>query len=347
MNRVLVYRAIGLGDFLTAVPALRAVARAFPSAELCLAAPAPLAPLAPLTGAVRTFLPTGELAPPLWSGPPPALAVNLHGRGPQSHRLLQALRPRRLVAFANPEVGVLGPRWRPDEHEVARWCRLLEESGIRADPGDLDLAVPPAPPPVRAATVVHPGTAAPGRRWPVDRFAAVAAQLSAWGHSVVVTGVASEVAAARSVAVRAGLPGDRVLAGRLDLGHMAALVADARLVVCGDTGVGHLATAYRTPSVLLFGSMPPASWGPPAGRREHRVIWHGDLAGRSAQDRQPHPALLAITVEEVLAAVGEVMGAAPQVVAEDQAAAVTAANHSAVLARPSCQGTAGSQPSTR
>jgi ADP-heptose:LPS heptosyltransferase len=239
----------------------------------------------------------------------------LHGRGPQSHRLLQALAPGRLVAFANPDAGVRGPRWRPDEHEVARWCRLLEESGIRADPGQLGLAVPAAPPPVRAATVVHPGAAASGRRWPVDRFAAVATQLSAEGHSVVVTGVPSEAAAARSVAVRAGLPDDRVLAGRLDLGEMAALVADARLVVCGDTGVGHLATAYRTPSVLLFGPMPPASWGPPAGRREHRVIWHGELAGRPAGDGQPHPAVLAITVEEVLAAVADVDRAGPPAVA--------------------------------
>ena len=142
MSRILVYRAIGLGDFLTGVPALRAVARAFPGANLCLASPAPLAPLARLTGAVRTFLPTGELAPPPWSGKAPALAVNLHGRGPQSHRLLQALTPGRLVAFAHPDVGVLGPRWRADEHEVARWCRLLEESGMPAAPGELDLAVP-------------------------------------------------------------------------------------------------------------------------------------------------------------------------------------------------------------
>ena len=315
MSRILVYRAIGLGDFLTGVPALRAVARAFPTAEVCLAAPAPLAPLVPLTGAVRTFLPTGELAPPRWTGEAPALAVNLHGRGPQSHRLLQALTPGRLVAFANPDVGVQGPPWRPAEHEVARWCRLLEESGIPADPGNLDLAAPSVAPPVCAATVVHPGAAAPGRRWPVDRFAAVAAQLSAEGHSVVVTGVPSELPAARSVAVQAGLPDDRLLAGRLSLAGMAALVADARLVVCGDTGVGHLATAYRTPSVLLFGPMPPALWGPPPGRGEHRVIWHGEVADRPEQNGRPHPAVLAIPVEEVLAAVREVDRADPAVVA--------------------------------
>lgn len=306
MSRILVYRAIGLGDFLTGVPAVRAVARAFPSADVCLAAPAPLAPLIPLIGAVRTFVPTRELEPPPWSGPPPALAVNLHGRGPQSHRLLQALAPGRLVAFASRDAGVDGPLWRPDEHEVARWCRLLDESGIPADARDLDLAVPPVPPPAPAATVVHPGASAGGRRWPVDRFAAVAAALAAQGHHVVVTGVRAEVTAARAVAAGAGLAADRVLAGRLDLGAMAALVAAARLVVCGDTGVGHLATAYRTPSVLLFGSMSPELWGPPVGRREHRVIWHRDRARAPTPDGAPHPALLAISVEEVLAAAGEV-----------------------------------------
>jgi ADP-heptose:LPS heptosyltransferase len=313
MTRIIIYRAIGLGDFLTGVPALRAVAHAFPSAEVCLAAPAPLARLVPLTGAVHTFLSTSELVPPPWSGAPPALAVNLHGRGPQSHRLLQALTPRRLVAFANPDARVEGPRWRPDEHEVARWCRLLDESGIPADPGDLALALPRIPPAVPAATVVHPGAAATGRRWPVERFAAVAAQLTARGHHVVVTGVPAEAGAAQALAALAGLPAERVLAGRLELDALAALVAAARLVVCGDTGVGHLATAYGTPSVLLFGPMSPALWGPPAGWREHRVIWHGDRAHRSATEEEPHPALLGISVAEVLAVVGELERPGPAV----------------------------------
>jgi ADP-heptose:LPS heptosyltransferase len=163
--------------------------------------------------------------------------------------------------------------------------------------------------------VVHPGAAAPDRRWPVDRFAAVAAQLAARGHHVVVTGVPAELAAARAVAAGAGLPDDRILAGQLDLGAMAALVAAARLVICGDTGVGHLATAYRTPSVLLFGPMSPALWGPPAGRREHRVLWHGERTGRRAGDGEPHPALLAITVAEVLAGADELQRLGPQGVA--------------------------------
>src|SRR2546429_21509 len=82
-----------------------------------------------------------------------------------------------------------------------------------------------------------PGAKDPGRRWPVARFAEVARQLRRAGYDVVVTGSPAERALALRVAEGAGLPGDRVLAGRTDVGGLAALVAHARLVVCGDTGI--------------------------------------------------------------------------------------------------------------
>jgi ADP-heptose:LPS heptosyltransferase len=217
--------------------------------------------------------------------------------------VLQAMRPKRLIAFRRDDLGVAGPSWRDDEHEVDRWCRLLAESGIDASSEELELQVPDVPPPVRSATVVHPGAAAASRRWPADRFAAVARALAAGGHDVVVTGSEAERSLAELVAGAAGVCQDRVLAGRLDLARMAALVASARLVVCGDTGVGHLATAYRVPSVLLFGPMSPALWGPPPGRPQHRVLWHADRATLPTETGTPHPAVLAIEVGEVLAAV--------------------------------------------
>ncbi|MEP6462238.1 MAG: glycosyltransferase family 9 protein [Frankiaceae bacterium] len=54
---------------------------------------------------------------------------------------------------------------------------------------------------------------------------------------------------------------DAVLAGRTSLPRLAALIADAAVLPCGDTGVAHLDSAYRTLSVLLFGPTPPARWG--------------------------------------------------------------------------------------
>ncbi|HEX8135794.1 MAG TPA: glycosyltransferase family 9 protein, partial [Actinomycetes bacterium] len=233
-----------------------------------------------------------------------ALAVNLHGRGPESHRLLLAAEPRRLLAFAHPAVPASseGPRWRADEHEVARWCRRLEESGSAADPRRLDLALPPGPRPhgVRGATLVHPGAASPARRWPAERFAAVARAETRAGRPVVVTGGPAEVELAHEVAGRAGLPPEAVHAGGGGVLALGRLVAAAGRVVCGDTGVAHLATALGTPSVVLFGPTAPALWGPPADRPWHRALWAGTSG--DPHGRLVDPGLLAVTVDQVLEA---------------------------------------------
>jgi ADP-heptose:LPS heptosyltransferase len=309
---VVVLRALGLGDLLTAIPALRALADAFPRHPRLLATPAVLAPLARATGAVDDVVPAEGLAEPLDPRLRGAgLAVNLHGRGPESSDLLLATEPRRLVAFAHPAVPASssGPRWRPDEHEVARWCRLLEESGIAADPTRLDLELPPGPVPhgAQGATLIHPGAASPSRRWPPDRFAEVARTEVAGGRRVIVTGGPTEVELAHDVADRAGLPESAVHAGQSGVLTIGRLVAAADRVVCGDTGIAHLATALRTPSVVLFGPTSPALWGPPPDRPWHRALWAGTTG--DPHGHLPDPGLLALEVDQVLEALADLPAA--------------------------------------
>jgi ADP-heptose:LPS heptosyltransferase len=117
---------------------------------------------------------------------------------------------------------------------------------------------------------------------------------------VVVTGDPSERELAVRVAELAGLGGAAVLAGRTSLAQFAAAIAHAGRVVSGDTGAAHLATAFGTPSVVLFGPVSPAQWGPPAGDPRHRALWAG-------HEGDPHAAvvdrgLLEITVADVLRA---------------------------------------------
>jgi ADP-heptose:LPS heptosyltransferase/uncharacterized protein YjbJ (UPF0337 family) len=147
--------------------------------------------------------------------------------------------------------------------------------------------------------VIHPGAASAARRWPAERWAAVARAEAADGRAVAVTGSAQELALAETVARGAGRRA-LVLAGRTDLLGLAATVAAAGTVVCGDTGVAHLATAFGVPSVLIFGPTPPDEWGPPPGRTRHRVLWAGRRGDPHAQ--RPDAGLLEITVDEVLEA---------------------------------------------
>lgn len=299
---VLVLRALGLGDLLAGVPALRALAAALPGRPLTVLAPAVAGTLLELAGLPATVHPVDGVRrlPATLDGVPRSdLAVNLHGRGPQSHLLLQQVATRQ-VAFANPVAGVDGPAWRPEEHERVRWCRLVSTClEVDAHPDDVLLARPDVDPVVPGAFIVHPGAATGARRWPAQRWAAVVAAAAAQGHDVVVTGTPGE----RALAERVADGRARVLAGETDLRQLAALVADASRVVCGDTGVGHLAAAYAVPSVHLFGPTAPARWGPPVGG-PHRVLWRPeptDAPGDPLSDVLD-PALARITVAEVLAA---------------------------------------------
>ena len=307
MTTVLALRALGLGDALTGIPALRGLRRAHPGARLVLAAPAGVGGFLASFGVVDDVLDTAGLQPLPWAGEPPDVAVNLHGRGPQSHRLLREVRPGRMVAFACPEAGYRdGPPWPAQAHEVDRWCELVRWAGGHCSPDDLRLPGPRE----GSHVVLHPGAASGSRRWPAERWAAVAAELARRGRDVVVTGVPAE--ADLCARVTAAHPGVRDACGNSSLAELADLVASAALVLCGDTGIAHVATAFGTPSVLLFGPVPPALWGPRIDTDRHTVLWHphdddpvGDPHAESTDVR-----LMRVEVDEVLAAAEERLTAA-------------------------------------
>lgn len=315
--QLLVLRALGLGDLLVAIPALRALKRHFPAHLLVVAAPGWLRSLLDIIDVVDQHVPVAGLAKTelaaLEGFRQPDVAVNLHGNGVQSRDALLALKPSRYLGHAVPDLGNFrqaggpatgGPPWRDGIHERVRWVLMLQWYGIGGDPDDFRLPRPAAPEGSTSpagASVLHVGAAFGSRLWPVDRFAAVARELTRRGHHVVLTGDSSDIGRAAQVAELAGLETGHVLAGRQDLGAFIATVANARLLVSGDTGAAHLASAFATPSAVIFGPVAPSQWGPPdsgphvvltdAGRRR------GDPFADSAD-----PALLAITHPDVLEA---------------------------------------------
>ena len=300
---LLALRALKLGDLLVAVPALRGLRRAFPEHRILYAAPAWIAEALELVGGIH-HLPTPGLDDPL-TVPRGAVdvAVNLHGNGAESRLRIEELQANRVVAHAS--AGTDGPEWTTGIPERERWTRLLNWHGIDADPLDYRLNRPSVPSPRPGATVIHVGAAYGSRLWPVERFADVAVELAAAGHQVVLTGGTSERARAEETAALAKLKGanldDGLLAGRQGLAEFAATIAEARLVISADTGAAHLASAYERPSVVLFGPAPAEEWGPPPG--PHVVLTAVELRRGDVFSADPDPALLAVSVRDVLDAV--------------------------------------------
>lgn len=304
---VLVLRALGLGDAVAGIAALRGVRRAWPAGRIVLAAPSWYGGWLRGLGVVDEVLHTQGLARLDW---PTGghVAVNLHGCGPQSHQLLTATRPARLIAFRCRAAGHdEGPDWSYEEHEVVRWCQLV--SGAGGPCGSEDLRLPRLTP-INGHIVVHPGAASAARRWPAPRWREVVRSLVDRGHDVAVTGDRTEHNLCAGIV--SGMPRARNLAGRLSVSALAELIAGATVLIAGDTGPAHLATAFGTPSVLLFGPTSPTRWGPVIDLDRHVVLWHGGSGYGDPHAAELDPALARIEVDEVVSVAFELLARIPQ-----------------------------------
>jgi len=114
--------------------------------------------------------------------------------------------------------------------------------------------------------VLSPSSAWPTKRWLPEGFAAVGDHLAARGYAVVLTGGPGETEPAAAAAAAMEAPAVNV-AGRTTPREVAALVAEAALLVANDSAPVHLASAFDTPTVAVFGATVPAQgFGPLASR---------------------------------------------------------------------------------
>ena len=304
LKRIAIFRALGgLGDFLCIVPALRSLRAVFPQAEIVLIG---LPGVKPLVKRFNRYVDRlmefpGYPGLPEQSMPLPQipvflqqaqnkrfdLALQLHGSGTITNPLTVLLGARINAGFFIP--GQYCPdeiRFLPylaQESEVRRYLRLLEFLGIPTQGEELEfpfyeedkqelIAVHEVCHLTKGEYVcVHPGASTPIRCWQPEGFAAVADAIAQQlGLRVVLTGSKQEVELCQAVAAMMKTP-TLSLAGRTSLGAMAALLNDARLLICNDTGVSHLAAALCVPSVVIFSQSDPERWAP-LNRDRHRII---------------------------------------------------------------------------
>ena len=163
--------------------------------------------------------------------------------------------------------------FRPFAIEPKAWGELAAELADGAEPAPYrptDWPMPPARDftlPSSPYVLLHVGASTPLKQWPAERWQSLAEWLAGRGvHVVLSCGRGEERLIAEAD------PQEKFLRypGNLDLAQLWRLLANARMVVCPDTGVTHLAHLAGTPSVVLYGPGNPALFGRGEFWREHR-----------------------------------------------------------------------------
>ncbi len=308
VRRIAVLRALQLGDFLVAVPALRALRARFPLAEITLIGlPWTRALLPRYRRYIDRFV---EFAgyPGLDEVPVDAqrtqrflaeqrdygydLVMQMHGSGGVSNPLAYELGGRITVGYYEgefPRTLTIGAPYPHELHEIQRnlgLVALLEGTGgtrgtqletqlefplFETDHAEAAALLRGLPRAERPWIALHPGSRPPARRWPAPYFAEVANELARrFSAQIILTGGPGEETTVQDVFKRLDVPALN-LVGQTSLGGLAALISKVDLFISNDTGPAHISHAFDSPSITIFGPADQRRWAP-LDRTRHPIV---------------------------------------------------------------------------
>lgn len=302
VKKILLFRALQLGDLLCSVPALRALRAAYPHAEITLAGlpwaeslvwrfpdyldrfihfpgypGLPEQPFDP--AAITTFL--NYVQQKQFD-----LALQMQGNGSVVNPMVELFDAKytagfRLAGHYYPDNGLFIDY--PDSgHETMRHLKLMDHLGIpsqgthlefpltNADQQEfdqLDLQLNP-----KQYVCVHPGSRGAWRQWPTNYFAVLADYCSEQGFAPVLTGTKEELPIVHEVLLQMKHQ-PVVTAGRTSIGAAGVLIKNAFALISNCTGVAHMASAFETPAVIISMDGEPERWAPMDKTLHHVIDW--------------------------------------------------------------------------
>jgi lipopolysaccharide heptosyltransferase I len=287
MNKFLIIRLGSLGDVVHGIPAAAALRRRYPQAQIdwlvdprytelldlveCIDRRIPFDPRNLMHGRGRAWTAVRDLRQTQYDA-----VIDLQGLV-KSAVLSRLVSARRTIGF--PRAHLREPLARlfyaetPDPgsatHVIYKNVALLGALGVEDRSVRFPITIPRTPAAAVAAeragsseyAIVNPGAAWPNKRWPADRFGAVAAAIrQALGVcSVVLWGPGEQPLAE---AVVSASQGAAVVAPKTTITDIVGVARAARVMISGDTGPLHIAGAVGTPVVALFGPTFPERNGP-------------------------------------------------------------------------------------
>jgi ADP-heptose:LPS heptosyltransferase len=291
-----------LGDLLCSIPAIRALRRGFPEAEITLVS-LPWATF--LVDRFPSYF-NSFISFPGYPGLPEQpfngkhfvqfinlildqefdLSIQIHGNG----------------TIANPLVGLFGAKFKagfynegqylPDENnfikypndvsEVERHLKLMQHLGLMADDKQMEFPIIPKdyedleqaelglqP---HEYVIIHPGSRGEERRWEPKYFAAAADLCAENGFKVVVTGTKDEAFIVENVISNMKHKPINA-AGKTSLGAAGVLIKNAFALISNCTGVSHIASALQTRSIVISLDGEPNRWAPLNKQLHTSIDW--------------------------------------------------------------------------
>lgn len=291
VNKIIIFRALQLGDMLCSIPAIRSLRHTYPGAEITLCS-------LPWAKQLIVRFPhyfDSYVAFPGYPGLPEQtfntsafpefitsiqktrydLALQMHGSGLLTNAIVTLFEAKNTAGFytgnnykTNNDLFVPYPH---NLHEVERHLTLMRHLGMKNVSAEMEFPLLPADEQALQAAmpgvqsipyvVIHPGARSVDRQWGPANFAVVADLCKQKGFEVIITGTESEMDIVNKVQQHMKYK-PIVAAGQTSLGAVAALLKHAVALVSNCTGVSHIAAALQTKSIVISLDGEPWRWGP-------------------------------------------------------------------------------------
>ncbi|PAW93876.1 LPS biosynthesis glycosyltransferase [Mucilaginibacter sp. MD40] len=300
IKKIAIFRALQLGDMLCIIPAIRALRHAYPNAQITLLG---LPWGKSFTERFGQYF-DNFIHFPGYPGLPEQqldkaaftsflkqvqdehfdLAIQMQGNGSVVNPMVELLGAKNTAGYKidghyAPDNGLFMTY--PDEgHEIERHIRLMDFLGVESQGNELEYPLTTADYDALDAlqldiepkkyVCIHPGSRGSYRQWPVKYFAALADYCFDEGYKAVLTGTKEESDIIE--AVISHMRHEPInTAGKTSMGAVGVLIQNAAILISNCTGVSHIASAFKTPSIVISMDGEPQRWGP-LDTRVHRTI---------------------------------------------------------------------------
>ncbi len=323
-RNILIIKPGAIGDLLQMTPVIRSLAEAYPDARISLLVGSrSSADMFRYNSRIhRTYVFDKEHTSPaaflkFWGElyrQKFDLVINFQRSNLRAWLLTAAALPCRVLVYRKRQTNGL--------HAVTNYLDTLAPLGIKPSRLDLEMSTGPEEKshakkitaslgqPDTPLIALNPGASHPVNRWNVDSFAALADRLALDIHArVIVIGGPADVPLGDAIAASTKSR-PLILAGKLDLLQLAAVLEECDLLVSGDTGPMHMAAAVGTRVLALFGAADPARTGPVGPG--HIVLTATGVScvpcrSRTCNHIPSRACMDSLTVETVFAAIQEML----------------------------------------